>query len=295
MATVTLGNIKFNWKGPYNNSTAYVVDDVVSSGGSSYVCILASTGNAVSNGTYWQIMSSAGTNGTDLTSTLTTQGDLVYRDGSGLQRLGAGTSGQVLQTGGTGANPSWTAVSSDWVKITSGTFSASASTLDLQQCFSDTYEIYKLMLHLHIGTSDNNNYPEIGFLDNSNNAMTDTYYAAGEGLYMSSGSGDARWSNNQNQDSWKQNDTNGFRLINTWQMSNQDELSQAECTFFRPNRAAKVGMFATWGASQHNYVALGSTWGMHMTTTVRKGIRVNSAGGTNFNTASKYYLYGIKA
>ena len=31
MATVTLGNIKFNWKGPYNNATAYVVDDVVSS------------------------------------------------------------------------------------------------------------------------------------------------------------------------------------------------------------------------------------------------------------------------
>ena len=90
MATVTLGNVKFNWKGPYNNSTAYVVDDVVSSGGSSYVCILASTGNAVSNGTYWQQMSAAGTNGTDLTSTLTTQGDLVYRDGSGLQRLGAG-------------------------------------------------------------------------------------------------------------------------------------------------------------------------------------------------------------
>mgnify|MGYP001251947044 FL=1 len=47
MATINLGAIKFNWKGPYNNGTAYVVDDVVSSGGSSYVCILASTGNAV--------------------------------------------------------------------------------------------------------------------------------------------------------------------------------------------------------------------------------------------------------
>ena len=43
MATVNLGAIKFNWKGAYNNSTAYAVDDVVSSGGSSYVCILAST------------------------------------------------------------------------------------------------------------------------------------------------------------------------------------------------------------------------------------------------------------
>jgi hypothetical protein len=41
-----------------------------------------------------------GTNGTDLTSTLTTQGDLLYRDGSGLVRLGAGTAGQALITGG---------------------------------------------------------------------------------------------------------------------------------------------------------------------------------------------------
>ena len=112
MATITLGSIKFNWKGAYNSSTAYAVDDVVSSGGNSYVCIQAHTNQAVGNATaYWNIMSSAGTNGTngtDLTTTLTTQGDIVYRDGSGLQRLAAGTSGQLLKTGGSGANPSWT-------------------------------------------------------------------------------------------------------------------------------------------------------------------------------------------
>jgi hypothetical protein len=113
MATINLGAIKFNWKGAYNNATAYAVDDVVSSGGSSYVCILASQGNAVSNGTYWNIMSSAGTNGTngtngtDVGTVITTQGDILYRDGSGLQRLGAGTAGQLLKTGGSGANPSW--------------------------------------------------------------------------------------------------------------------------------------------------------------------------------------------
>ena len=93
MATVNLGAIRFNWKGAYNNSTAYVADDVVSSGGNSYICILASTGNAVSNATYWSIMSSAGTDGTDGTdvgTTITTQGDVLYRDGSGLQRLAKG-------------------------------------------------------------------------------------------------------------------------------------------------------------------------------------------------------------
>ena len=110
MAQIDLGSIKFNWKGSYSGATAYVVDDVVESSGSSYICIAATTGNAPPNATYWEQMSSAGTNGTDgtdLTTTLTTQGDIVYRDASGLARLGAGTSGQVLQTGGTGANPSW--------------------------------------------------------------------------------------------------------------------------------------------------------------------------------------------
>jgi hypothetical protein len=110
MATVNLGSIKFKWKGTYSGATAYTIDDVVEYNGSSYICILASTGNLPTNATYFEQMSSAGTNGTngtDLGTTLTTQGDLVYRDGSGLQRLGAGTAGQVLQTGGAGANPSW--------------------------------------------------------------------------------------------------------------------------------------------------------------------------------------------
>ena len=101
MATLNLGNIKFNWKGAYSGGTAYVVDDVVSYSGSSYICKLASTGNLPTNGTYWDQMSSAGT---DLTTTLTTQGDVLYRDGSGLQRLAAGTNGQYLKTQGSGAN-----------------------------------------------------------------------------------------------------------------------------------------------------------------------------------------------
>ena len=111
MATVNLGAIRYNWKGAYSGSTAYVVNDVVSANGNSYICIQAGTGQAVGNATaYWNIMSSAGTNGTngtDLTSTLTTQGDILYRDGSGLQRLGYGTSGKVLTTKGSGQNPAW--------------------------------------------------------------------------------------------------------------------------------------------------------------------------------------------
>lgn len=62
------------WHGAYDNGHAYIVNDAVSSSGSSYICILNSTGNAVSNTTYWNLMSSKGdtgaagvdgTNGTD--------------------------------------------------------------------------------------------------------------------------------------------------------------------------------------------------------------------------------------
>ena len=150
MATLNLGNIKFNWKGAYAGGTAYVVDDVVSYSGSSYICKLASTGNLPTDGTYWDQMSSAGTDGTDLTSTLTTQGDILYRDGSGLQRLGAGTAGQVLQTGGAGANVSWGTVSSDWVKIAASNLTSSAGSVQFVHgsggvTLDSTYKIYKLI------------------------------------------------------------------------------------------------------------------------------------------------------
>ena len=115
MATLNLGRIKPVFRGAYAGGTAYVVDDIVTSGGETFICILASTGNATSNATYWTKLAEKGTNGTngtDIGTTLTTQGDILYRDGSGLQRLGAGTSGQALLTGGAGANPSWGSVTS---------------------------------------------------------------------------------------------------------------------------------------------------------------------------------------
>lgn len=103
MATIDLGKIKFKWQGTYNASTAYVVDDVVYSAGSSYICIAASTGNAPPNSSYWELLAEGG----DIATVLTTQGDILYRDASGLQRLAAGTSGDFLKTQGSGANPVW--------------------------------------------------------------------------------------------------------------------------------------------------------------------------------------------
>ena len=53
MATIDLGKIKQVWRGTYNNSTAYTVDDLVAytDGGvtSTYICVTNSTGNAPSS------------------------------------------------------------------------------------------------------------------------------------------------------------------------------------------------------------------------------------------------------
>ena len=117
MATLNLGRIKPVFQGAYNGSTAYVVDDIVTFGDETFICIQASTGNATSNASYWTKLAAKGTDGTDVGTTLTTQGDILYRDGRGLQRLGAGTAGQVLKTGGAGANPSWGTISSDYVLL----------------------------------------------------------------------------------------------------------------------------------------------------------------------------------
>ena len=125
MATVNLGRIKPVFRGAYAGGTAYVVDDIVTSGDETFICIQASTGNATSNASYWTKLAAKGTDGTDGTdvgTTLTTQGDILYRDGSGLARLGYGTSGKVLTTKGSGQNPTWeTAVGGKVGQITSFT------------------------------------------------------------------------------------------------------------------------------------------------------------------------------
>ncbi len=171
MATVNLGSIKFNWKGAYSGATAYVVDDVVESGGNSYVCIAATTGNTPPNATYWELMASKGTD----TSVATTQGDVLYHDGTSLARLGAGTSGQVLQTGGAGANPSWTTLSNDYVKL------ASADTSGVSEVIFDNYFTSDYYQYKFIGSvlvSNNNDRVDFCPRTSSGNQLANRYETA---------------------------------------------------------------------------------------------------------------------
>ena len=146
MATIDLGKIKLVWRGTYDGATAYTVDDVVqhtdSGLTSSFICTTASTGNAPStSGTVHGSWSYLAKGAAAFTSPLTTQGDIFFRDGSGEQRLDAGTSGQVLTTGGSGANPTWGTVSSDFVLLSTITASDTAS-VSFDGFYSATYRDY---------------------------------------------------------------------------------------------------------------------------------------------------------
>lgn len=234
MATINLGAIKFNWKGAYNSSTSYAVDDVVSSGGNSYVCIQAHSNQAVGNATaYWNIMSSAGTNGTngnngtngtDVGTVITTQGDILYRDGSGLQRLAKGTAGQVLQMNSGATAPEYGTVSSDFVKIYSNEItSGNPSAIDIQNCFSATYDIYKLYFLLSIGSQ---NYFEVGFKNSGGSYVGGTYYSKASQIYGNQTTATAGV--------FAQNDTDGFDLANTWNSNSPNHPDVCEMTIYDP-------------------------------------------------------------
>ena len=117
MATINLGRVKPVFRGAYAGGTAYVVDDIVTHGNESFICIQAGTGNATSNASYWTKLAAKGSDGTDVGATLTTQGDILYRDGSGLQRLAKGTAGQVLKMNAAANAPEYGTISSDFVKL----------------------------------------------------------------------------------------------------------------------------------------------------------------------------------
>jgi hypothetical protein len=62
-ATGPTGAKGARWLGAWSSSTAYVVDDLVSSGGVTYICILGHTNQVPPNATYWGVVADKGADG----------------------------------------------------------------------------------------------------------------------------------------------------------------------------------------------------------------------------------------
>ena len=150
MATLNLGRLKPVFRGSWNNATAYNVDDIVVRNNQSYISIQAGTNQDPATATaYWTLMAAAGT---DVGQTLSTQGDILYRDGSGLQRLAKGSSGQVLKQGTN--HPEWGTDAGGAVLAVSHKSYGGTNSINTQNRTSDftftgaSYEISQLTLSM---------------------------------------------------------------------------------------------------------------------------------------------------
>ena len=192
MATVNLGRIKPVFRGAYSGSTAYVIDDIVTHGNESFICIQAHGAGtqATSQTAYWTKLAAKGTDGTDVGATITTQGDILYRDGSGLQRLAKGTASQVLAMNSGATAPEWAAAAEGGlVKIATTTLSSNAQYVELQNCFSATYDRY--FITLDNARSDNSQMYARFMTGTNTNDTQAVYNSIGDGSYaqVSGGSG----------------------------------------------------------------------------------------------------------
>ncbi len=125
-------------------------------GGAGYVPYQSASGTTsfLGVGTGGQVLSSNGTSAPTwigpsafLNNITTTQGSIIYRNSVGWVSLNPGTSGQVLTTGGTGANPSWTTAATGTVTSVTGTSPVVSSggttpAISLATAYGDTLNPY---------------------------------------------------------------------------------------------------------------------------------------------------------
>ena len=179
---------------------------------------------------------------------------------------------------------------SDTVKVASGAITASAY-IDVQGCFTSTYKFYKLFMGGF--ASEGTAYTEIGYLDSSHNLLTNTYYSMWDGQFLGSSSGNGRWTATSNFNKGAQNDTDGFKMINTWthEYGNSGfEGQNIEMSFYDPNSAKKQLVYWQSNYSQDGYVGLSHGVGMQDTTTPKHGLRL-AMHTSNFEANGHFAVY----
>ena len=309
MATVNLGAIRYNWKGAWDNSTNYVINDVVSNSGNSYICIQAHSNQAVGNATaYWNIMSSAGTNGTngtDVGTTITTQGDILFRDGSGLQRLAKGTAAQVLSMNAGATAPEWAAAASgDCVKLTTAN-AAGAADIYMDNVFTNTYKYYRLVFGgVKFSSHTAGAWLRIGF--RTGGASGANHGGSYHVKYKEQYNGE---SSNTNGAGGHQSDSTGVQIWNTWNLATDGSPSSTSnnttyapyraggwCDFFWPTQDNWKPNFIFhnfWNDSGHVGYTIGGGYNdTKISSGGITGLRINSEG---HNIAAGFFtLYAFK-
>ena len=119
MATVNLGRIKPVFRGAFNNSTAYVIDDIVTSGNETFIAIAATQGNATTDASKWTKLAAKGADGTDVAATLQNK-EIAFKTNAGaLDGIPIGSAGEFLKVNSGATGYEFGAVApAGWIKHT---------------------------------------------------------------------------------------------------------------------------------------------------------------------------------
>ena len=269
MATVNIGNLTFTHKGDYASGTAYVKNDVVyyATNGNAYIAKQGTTGNAPTNGTYWSQFAQ-GSGG-------------IWNAG-----LSLGSANQVVAVNSSANALEFQNVSSDYVKLTEGTFSSSADNLVIDGFTNSTYKTYVLRGQC-VSTGNDGNTVRLRFRNGSSDLQNE---------YSRMG--------NYNGVNTSNNVTGSFNNVGTYSADHfpfihsggtASDVSTFELTFNDLTNTTYYKTILARGTSRD-----GSQW-VHWSlagyyrynANAVTGVKLYTGGGSNF-TSGNYQLYGIK-
>ena len=271
MATIDIGKIKPVFKGTYDNSTAYVLDDIVYYNGSSYVAKTSTTGNLPTDTTKWNILASGSGGIWDSTLSL----------GSASQQLRVNSGASALEF----YTP--TPVTSDFVKITSGVFSTSSDNLIIDGFTSSDYKSYVLRMQ-SASTNNSGNSIRLKFRQSGTDQNTE---------YLRIGS--------YNGINTSNNVTGSFNNISSYNQdhypfghhgSTNQDINYAELVFNQLTIGTMYKIIFSRslgrdGSGQWTFWNMAGMWRANQNAV--DGIKIYTGSG-NFTIAGNYEMYGIK-
>ena len=152
MATIDIGKIKPVFKGTYDNSTAYVLDDIVYYNGSSYVAKTSTTGNLPTDATKWNVLASGSGGVWDST-------------------LSIGSAGQVVKVNSGATALEFGTISSDYVKIATQNVSSAVASVNFDNSVVD-FSTYKSLVVVFSGVSFASDGGDLGMRLSSDNGSS---------------------------------------------------------------------------------------------------------------------------
>jgi len=154
VATVNLGRIKPVFRGAYNNSTAYVIDDIVTSGNETFIAIAATQGNATTDASKWTKLAAKGADGTDVAAVLANK-EIAFKTNAGaLDGIPIGTAGQVLKVNSGATGYEFGADEGGGMDLVYSTDSLTSAVFNIDNVFTSTYKVYKMYIINAVPSND---------------------------------------------------------------------------------------------------------------------------------------------